>query len=135
MITSFKQYNEGIKHLLVGPTKEELWSYYMNSTLKGIIKTIPTSPEDFFNQIMDGCVKIDDEIYGKKIGNLFNRRTVRLFINDLETKKLYISDKYIWSFFENIYELNYNEIQTIITNCLDGTKWSGLHKVKYIYTI
>ena len=47
MIKNYKQYNEGINHLLVGPTDEEIWNHYMEGDLKGLLKSIPVSPETF----------------------------------------------------------------------------------------
>ena len=64
MIIKFEQYNESIKDLMVGPTKEEVWSDLMNGKLKGLIKSIPDSPEDFFNEMKEGCIKIYKDKYG-----------------------------------------------------------------------
>lgn len=44
MIKKFKQFNEGINHLLVGPTKDEIWKNL------GYSKTFDT-PEDFLKEL------------------------------------------------------------------------------------
>ena len=123
MIKNFKQFNEGINHLLVGPTKEEVWSDLMNGELKGFINHVPVSPEDFFNQMKDGCVQMSRNKYGihyGKNGEIF-------FQVNLESGDLYVRYRKFWSIFEKIYGLNDTEIESLIKRQLvDDTIWNGL---------
>jgi len=123
MITKFEKYNESIKSLLVGPTKEEMWSKLLNGRLKGLITSIPESPEDFFNQMKEGCVEIVKGWYGI----YFGKNGIKLFQQDLKNGWLYVSYLYIWSVYEKIYGFNKNEIQELIEKeLLKDTKWKGL---------
>jgi len=123
MITNFKKYNESIKSLLVGPTKEETWIYLMNGKLKGLITSIPDSPEDFFNKIKEGCSKMGEDEYGIYWG----KNGIKLFQQNSKKGYLRVSHKYVWSVFENIYGLNYNETKLFIMDQLvEDTNWMGL---------
>ena len=123
MITKFEKYNEGIKHLLVGPNNEELWSNFMDSQ-KGLLKSIPTSPEDFFNQMKEDCVEIERNEHSI----FYGKNNIILFQHILEWKDLYVSTKYIWSRFQKIYGLNTIEISKLIKSQLvNDTKWKGLN--------
>jgi len=121
MITKFEKYTESIKSLLVGPTKEEMWDNLMSGKLKGLITSIPESPEEFFNQMKDGCIKIgkhNDFIY-------FGKNDVKLFLQDSKNKLLGVGHNYIWSVLEKIYGLDYLEIKSLIkSRLLDDTKWN-----------
>jgi len=125
MIKNYTKFNEGIKHLLVGPTEEEIWTDLMNGKLKDLIKLIPESPKDFFNQIKEGCIEINKDKYG----TYFGKNGKILFQEDLKYgfEELYLSNKYIWSIFRKIYGLNDREIKLLIKNLLiDDIKWNGL---------
>ena len=50
MITKFEKYNEGIKHLLVGPTKEEVYNNIYKDRLDGFMNYLPDSPNEFFSK-------------------------------------------------------------------------------------
>ena len=122
MVKNYKQYNESLRDLMVGPTKEEVWLPLINGKLKGLITSIPESPEDFFNQMKDGCVEMNE---GRLI--ILGKNGVKLFWQDSKRGYLWISDMYIWSIFEKIYGLKYNEIQLIIKGLmLDNKEWGGL---------
>ena len=123
MITKFTLYNESISSLLVGPTKEEVWTYLMNGKLKGLIKSVPKSPEDFFNQIKDDCIimrKSYNYVYwGKDNTTLFRQDSIHGY--------LYISYEYIWSIFEIVYELNFDEICKLIKDeLIENINWNRL---------
>ena len=51
MITKFEKFNEGINHLLVGPTKEEVWNK-IGLDFFGL-KTPPPSVEEFIDYIFE----------------------------------------------------------------------------------
>jgi len=122
MITNFEKYNEGIKSLLVGPTKENVWDNLFKDKLNGLIDSIPDSPEDFFNQMKEGCVKMGEDKYGAYWG----KNGIKLFQEDSKNN-LWISLIYIWSVLEKFYGLNYYEIQSLIKDLLvDDTNWKGL---------
>ena len=121
MITKFYQYNESIKSLLVGPTKDEVWTELMNGKLKGLITSIPDSPEDFFNQIKEGCVIIETDEFGSvywgKNGNVY------LFhIENGSEDILFVRKSLIWSVLQKVYGLTHNEIETLITKLLVNDK-------------
>jgi hypothetical protein len=118
MIKNFKQYNEGIKHLLVGPTKEDIWTDLMNGKLKGLLKSIPTSPEDFFNQIKEGCVEMGENEYGI----YFGKNGTKVFHEGLKNNILWIRYN-VWSILEKIYEFDKSKIRKLIKNSLKNTKW------------
>lgn len=70
----------------------------------------------------DNCVQmgsnINGEFYGKNGFILF-------CVNP--NGYLYVIDKYIWSIFYNVYDMDYNGVQSLIKNILvDDIKWSGL---------
>ena len=123
MIIKFNKYNESIKSLLVGPTVEEMWKNLMNGKLKEFIKTIPESPEDFFNKMKDGCKEISkdrDSIYWGKKGIIF-------FEHNTTENVLYINDDFIWIILENVYGLDYYKIKELIKNELkDDINWKDL---------
>jgi len=123
MIIKFEHFNEGIKSLLVGPTKENVWDNLFKDRLSGFITSIPDSPEDFFNQMKDGCSKMGEDEYGIYWG----KNGIKLFQQNSKNESLYISHKYVWSVLEKFYGLNYDEIQSLIKNLLVGdTNWMGL---------
>jgi len=127
MITKFTQYNENIKSLLIGPTKEEMWSELMNGKLKGFLKSVPNSPEDFFNQMKDGCKILD-----KNNHYIFwGKNNVTLFWHHVKNKKIYISYNYIWIYFNILYGFNYTETLSFIKNMLlEDINWRGLSPVE-----
>ena len=130
MITKFEKYNEGIRHLLVGPTKEEVWIELMNGKLKGLIKSVPESPEDFFYQIKDGCVEMSRD----EKGIYYGKNKIELFKIDLKNQFLYIDYNHIWSFLENMYDFNSSKTQTIIKNILlKDINWNKLIPRKSYY--
>ena len=125
MITKFEKYNESISSLLVGPTKEEVWSELMNGKLKGLIKSIPDSPEDFFNQIREGCIKN---------GNLYTKNNIELFRQNLWKRYLDVSYEYIWEIIGNVYNLTYDEIQSLIKKILiTDNKWKRFIPYSYSF--
>ena len=159
MIKKFKQYNESIKSLLVGPsdeevlnnfkrkydkgeidifsfyvkckelnlkngiTYEEMWLELINNKFNGLLNHVPESPEDFFNQMREGCVEIQRVPHSI----FYGKNDVILFQHILKNKEIYISNKYIWSILQKIYKLSYDEIQSLIKKSLkNDTKFKGL---------
>ena len=121
MITKYKQFNESIKSLLVGPTKEEMWKNL------GYDKSFDT-PEEFFLNVIDGMEIHDqtkDYILWEKDGKV-------IFEQDLVNMNLWIDNKSIWSVLENIFELDYDEIKKIISNIVsEHLKWMGFTPNKW----
>ena len=122
MIIKFEQYNESIKSLLVGPTNEEIWIPLINGDLKGLLNSIPNSPEDFFLKMKDDCELIDENekyyYYGK------NNHI--LFAKNKKGYNLLVCYKYIWMYLRDIYGLNEEEIKLHIKKALiDDIKWKG----------
>ena len=127
MIKNYKQYNEGINHLLVGPTDEEIWSNYINGELKGLLKKIPKSPEDFFNQMKDDCVEMGSNI----LGDIYGKNGIKLFQVSSNTEYLHVSYNLIWIILEKVYGFNYRNIQILIKTWLIGDiKWGGLIPIR-----
>lgn len=123
MITKFEKFNEGINHLLVGPTEEEIWNHYMEGDLKGLITSIPETHEDFFVQMRENCVLMGED----NNGYIYGKRGIELFQENLKYGFICISYKYIWSIFENIYNFNKQEIYTLINKqCKNDEEWKDL---------
>ena len=114
MIKNYIKFNEGIKHLLVGPTVKDVLSNMMKGKLKGFIKSVPDSPEDFFNQMKEGCI----EMSGNKYFKYYGKNDSNLFMLDSKNEFLGVSINKIWSVLENIYGLNDNEIEYLIRSQL-----------------
>jgi len=123
MITKFDKYNESIKSLLIGPTKEDVWDNLFKDKLSGLITSIPDSPEDFFNKMKDGCIKM----YESEYIIYWGKNGIKLFIQDFKNGRLWVNYKYVWSVLEKFYGLNYTETQSLIKDLLlEDTNWKGL---------
>lgn len=118
-----KSTNESIKSLLVGPTKEEMCIGLINGKLKGLIDSIPESPEDFFNQMKEGCIKMGNRSEYGQYGE-YGKNGVKLFNENLKYKVLNVSNKYIWSILLSVYDINLNDIHLFIKDQLKDTKWN-----------
>jgi len=123
-----KPTNESIRSLLVGPTKEEVWYELMNGKLKGLIDSVPNSPEDFFLKMKKGCEIINRDEYG----NIYwgKNNDMFFYIESSSGDILFVRKSLIWSILEKIYGLNYNEIESLITNLLVNDKnWKYLQPI------
>jgi len=116
MITKFEKFNESIKSLLVGPTKEEIWKNL------GYDKSFDT-PEEFFLTVIDG-IKIKEQtehpnyIYWEKNGKV-------IFKQDLKDMDLWV-DQTIWSILEKVFGINYNKTQKFIKDQVEEhLNWKG----------
>ena len=111
MITKFEKYNEGIKHLLVGPTKKEVWKNL------GFDKPFDT-PEEFIDYILNnleyiGMIDTDfwkykDEIYFK-----YNRTGNYIF---------YFNEKNIGNLLFNLFNLDYKKQLKLMKYVTNGLK-------------
>jgi len=117
MITKYSKFNESIKSLLIGPTKEEVWENL------GYDQSFETT-EEFFLNVIDG-MKIKDQseysdiVFWEKNGKI-------IFEQDLKNKYLYVNYYIIWSVFENIFGLNSVEIQSFIIDVVKKhLNWIG----------
>lgn len=138
MITKFKKYNEGINHLLVGPTKEEIevslkkdlkknkidfLSYIKKCkqynidngfTKKEIWEKIGydvifETPEEFF-------IYINSKMKEKKFKNQINKyyKGVIYFEYTLTYDNLYVNYNRVWNILSIIFNMNEYEIKDFI---------------------
>jgi len=121
MITKFEQYNESIKSLLVGPTKEETKDYWKNLGYEQSFET----PEEFFLYMIDG-IKIykqtncPDYIFWVKNNNI-------IFKHELKTKKLWVDYNSIWSVLMKLFGFDFVETQSFIKDQVEKhLNWKGL---------
>jgi len=169
MIKKYKQFNESIKNLLVGPTEEEILNnlktkynngsfgiiefhrqcvinkitggptnndvmrILMENELKGLLKSIPNSAEDFFNKMKDDCYKM----YSNGHGDVYGKNEIALFVVDHRNKILYFSDDYIMNGLNYFYgyEYGYIKIQRMVKPFLVNSSWENYTPVsctKYI---
>jgi len=120
MITNYKKFNENIKSLLVGPTKDEMKDYWKDLGYDQSFET----PEEFFLYIIDG-IKIKEQTeYPNSI--LWEKNDEIIFDQNLKFKYLFVNSKLIWSVFRNVFGLNYDEIQSFIKNQVEEhLNWKG----------
>ncbi len=106
MIKNFKQYNEGIKHLLVGPTKEEIWENL------GYDKPFDT-PEEFIEYISDNLEKIvshntfTDIIYWK-----FKPQDEVYF--EYNSGSLFYSQEKIYNILNGVFNMKSSDIKLLL---------------------
>jgi len=132
MIIKFDKYNESIKSLLIGPTKEDVWDNLFKDKLNGLITSIPDSPEDFFNQMKDDCSKM----YESEYIIYWGKNGIRLFRHELKNGILWISYIYIWLVLEKIYGFDYDETKSFIRKqLLEDVNWKGLIPLKDVGTL
>jgi len=103
MITKFEKYNESIRSLLVGPTKEEIWKNL------GYDRTFDTT-EEFFLYVIDG-MKMRKQ---NKYLVFWEKNDKILFEQDLKYKIIWVDYHSIWSIFVNIFGFNYDQTQQFI---------------------
>ena len=110
MITKFEKYNESIKDLLVGPTKEEVW--------KNLGYDIPfDTPKEFISYLIDG-IKIKEQTkYPNSI--LWSKNGKTILLQDIKIKYLYV-DYDIWKIFQNIFGMKKEEIESLIINTCEN---------------
>lgn len=98
MITKFETYNEGIKHLLNGPTKEEAWKSL------GFDRTFET-PEEYFLYLTDGVeiVSPNGLYYEWKKGDKI------LFEQYPTPDKLFFMKYSDVKIFDKIFDMNFRE--------------------------
>ena len=117
MITKFEKYNESIKSLLVGPSKEEVWKSLGYDSSFG-------TPEEFLLWVIDGMkikekTKDTDYIIWEKNGKI-------IFAQDFDHMQLYVDDESIWCVLEKVFGLDYDEIKSIITDVVEEhLNWNG----------
>ena len=122
MITKYKQYNESIKSLLVGPTKEEVWKSL------GYDRRFDT-PEEFFLYMIDGMtIKEQTKDY-----ILWEKDDKTIFEQDLDSNILWVDNKSIWTVLENIFGIESNEKISYLINGIvkEHLKWMGFTPKKW----
>ena len=120
MITKFEQYNESIKSLLVGPTKDEMKDYWKNL---GYDQSFDT-PEEFFLHVIDGMKIKKQTKYPYSI--FWEKNKKILFEQDLKNKYLLVDYYPIWSIYENFFCLNGVDIQSFIKDQVEEhLNWKG----------
>ena len=118
MILKFEQYNESIKSLLVGPSKEEIWENL------GYYQSFET-PEEFFLYMIDGMkikkqTKYPDSIFWEKNGKI-------IFEQDLKNNDLWVDYNSIWKILEKIFGFDNTEIDVFIEYWVEEyLDWKGL---------
>jgi len=120
MIKNYKQFNEGIKHLLVGPSKEELWKYY------GYDKPFDTPKEYFDSVIKDVKIKerphTQSSIYWEKGGKI-------IIQYELDTSYLYMS-KELKTVFKHIFNISADELIELFSDFVgEQLNWKTFKKV------
>ena len=117
MITKYKLFNESIKSLLVGPSKEEMWKNL------GYDRTFDT-PKEFFLYMIDGMTikeqnKYPNSIFWEKNGEL-------IFEQDLDNMNLWVDNKSIWKILEKVFGLRRDEVQSLINTVMEEYfNWKG----------
>ena len=101
MITKFEQYNEGIKHLLVGPSKDEVWKGL------GYEKTFET-PKEYLNYIVERLVKMD---IGYKFRWIYKNSDIFQYF--IDSSILYVNEKII-NILETIFNLDFVDVLYLI---------------------
>jgi len=110
MITKFTQYNESIRNLLVGPTKEEMWKNL------GYDKHFDTPEEYFLDVIKD--IKVQPFDRNNKDSVYWWKNGKTLFEQELKDKRLMVSFT-IWTILINVFELSTEETKLLISNMVD----------------
>ena len=109
MIKKYKQFNESIKSLLKGPTKEEVWGSF------GFRKTFDT-PEEFLTELFSDLeTTTDGEFinYNKKNKLIFEIEKNTFFSTNGEYYALRLNHRY-WDILTNIFYLGYKDKLTVI---------------------
>lgn len=133
MIKNFKQFNEGINHLLVGPTRKELWDNHYKEKLEGLIDYLPDTPEEFFEKIKEGIYYYPNHSVSGVSGYWLKNGSI-LFSVDYEKDWLLIDTRYIWYTLERLYGLKEDEIRILIRNSFKDSSWGKLHPVTAGFT-
>ena len=104
MIKNFKQYNEGINHLLVGPTKDEVWEQL------GFPHSFNT-PEEFVKYLMEHVTKKQTPMFGATIVARYNGKLI--YENEFNNYKLWVSD-FVLSVIMGIFDYSSYDAFTVI---------------------
>jgi len=106
---------------LVGPTKKEMRKNF------GYEKGFDT-PEEFFLNVIDGMKIKEQTKYPNSI--LWEKNGKIIFDQNLKFKYLFVESKLIWSVFQNVFGLNYDEIQSFIKNQVEEhLNWMGYKQI------
>ena len=134
MIKNYKQYNEGIKHLLVGPTDEVVLNY-LNNELGLNVDKIPETPKGFLLYMFDG-IKIFDYDKNIYVGNAiyWEKNDNLLLEQQPDNLTFFVSYPYIWKILENLYGLSRIEIEKILTDVVQNDLgWDGYHMLNAVH--
>ena len=119
MITKFEKYNESVKSLLVGPTKEEVWKNL--GYVKIFNRTFDTSEEYFIYLISN--MKIQEQTEYPYI-EFYEVNGKLLFEKNLRTKNLWVDNNYIWKPFKIIFGLSEVGIRSFLKKMIkEHLKW------------
>jgi len=117
MIKKYIKFNEGIKSLLVGPTKEEVWKNL------GYDKSFDNL-EDFLTELCDGMdasIGYDGQSHSEIV---FSKDGKELFEFDIKEKKLSVAyfavQRIIYDMFYDGKEGNENEMREIIKKVISN---------------
>jgi len=121
MITNFEKYNESIKSLLVGPTKEEVWKNL------GYDEQFDTA-EEFMNYIITNIKILKQNITSSVIWVIDK---TPIFIQNSKDNFLWVNSNKIFYILESVFNLNSRESYVLVKNIVE----EKLNLYKYILTI
>jgi len=116
MITKYKQYNESIKSLLVGPTKDEMWKNLgYNISFNTYI--------EYMNYLINNLEIKNLEEDDNKIGVFLNGNC--LFLQDNENEILLV-DRKVFNILHNVFGLRIKEINNLLYDKMGKfLEWDG----------
>ena len=134
MITKYKLYNESLKSLLVGPTKEEVWKNLGYDKLLGDMFKTPEELFIFITDDMTNKTKKDDCVFWyKKIKKGNKQNNILLFENTLKHNFLYVDNTYIWKILVEIFDYTMDEIKSFIKNMIEKhLGWFGFSEDRIV---
>jgi len=116
MITKFEKYNESIKSLLVGPTKEEV--------LDNLGITIPDTPQEYIIDLIDKSRKetINHNTY-------WYINNIKVFHFNTSGRILFCSRIIVWTILSDVFGLSYNEITSVIKEIIEEKYNLGIESI------
>jgi hypothetical protein len=123
IITKYQQFNEGIRHLLVGPTKEEVWK---NKGYSDIMKTPPDTAKEFLEMILDDITIVNQRKYRKSV---FYKRNGEIYFElEHNNQTLWVNYSKVWLVLVNYYGLTGWDLTNIISKITQKKlKWPNFN--------